>query len=299
MAIIRHLQKLKTAINRMASEEFLLLNGKQLSENVILKNNIASLNEVEFKVFSQWGDDGIIQWLVSNIELPNKTFIEFGVEDYRESNTRFLLMNNNWSGFVMDGSESNISKIANSEYFWKYDLFAKSAFITTDNINTLLKSSAFSEDVGILHIDIDGNDYWVLKEIASISPIILILEYNSIFGIDRAITVPYDKEFQRTKAHFGNLYFGASLRALYQLSVSKGYSFIGCNSAGNNAYFIRKDKMKEKIREKSLEDGYVLSKFRESRNKEGNLTYLRRGDRLEQIRGMPVYNIETNQLEEL
>jgi len=299
MAIIRHLQKLKTAINRMASEEFLLLNGKQLSENVILKNNIASLNEVEFKVFSQWGDDGIIQWLVSNIELPNKTFIEFGVEDYRESNTRFLLMNNNWSGFVMDGSESNISKIANSEYFWKYDLFAKSAFITTDNINTLLKSSAFSEDVGILHIDIDGNDYWVLKEIASISPIILILEYNSIFGIDRAITVPYDKEFQRTKAHFSNLYFGASLRALYQLSVSKGYSFIGCNSAGNNAYFIRKDKMKEKIREKSLEDGYVLSKFRESRNKEGNLTYLRRGDRLEQIRGMPVYNIETNQLEEL
>src|SRR5882762_7163690 len=56
------------------------------------KEFINDLSEVEFQVFSQWGDDGIIQYLINKIEIPNKTFIEFGVENYKESNTRFLLI---------------------------------------------------------------------------------------------------------------------------------------------------------------------------------------------------------------
>src|SRR5687768_12224968 len=68
------------------------------------KQSIKNLDEVEFQVFSQWGDDGIIQYLVNKLDIPNKTFIEFGVEDYKESNTRFLLISNNWSGYVIDGS---------------------------------------------------------------------------------------------------------------------------------------------------------------------------------------------------
>ncbi len=98
-------------------EQLLLMMGKLLSEQAKNKKQIASLNEVEFKVFSQFGDDGIIQWLANNLEFSNKTFIEFGVEDYEESNTRFLLMNDNWSGFVMDGSRPNVEHIIRSEYF--------------------------------------------------------------------------------------------------------------------------------------------------------------------------------------
>lgn len=273
--------------------------GRLLSETVKPKKRIVSLSEVEFKVFSQWGDDGIIQWLASNLEFPDKTFVEFGVENYRESNTRFLMMNNNWSGLVMDGSESNVSQIINSEYFWKFNLSAKAVFIDTDNINSLLSSSELRKEVGILHIDLDGNDYWIWKEIKVISPIVVILEYNSIFGIDRSITIPYDKSFNRTNAHYSNLYYGASLRALHQLSADKGYSFIGCNSAGNNAYFVRKDKLNDSVREATLESGYVLSMLRESRDRDGRLTFLTGRDRLEAIRGMPVYNIETNRVEDL
>lgn len=304
MRLYRSFQKLRTAINRIAnqltaSEQQLLILGKLLSETVKSRKHIGSLSEVEFKVFSQWGDDGIIQWLVNNLELPNKTFVEFGVANYRESNTRFLMMNNNWTGLVMDGSESNVSQIINSEYFWKYTLSAKTAFIDTGNINTLLSSSELRKEVGILHIDLDGNDYWIWKEIKVVSPIIVILEYNSVFGIERSVTIPYDKAFYRTDAHYSNLYYGASLRALHQLSTEKGYSFIGCNSAGNNAYFVRKDKLNDRVHEASLESGYVLSKFRESRDREGRLTYSTGRDRLEAIRGMPVYNIETNQIEDL
>ena len=63
------------------------------------------LNDFEFKIFSQFGDDGIIQYLIKHLPIPNPTFIEFGVEDYLESTTRFLMINNGWSGFVLDSSE--------------------------------------------------------------------------------------------------------------------------------------------------------------------------------------------------
>jgi len=220
--------------------------------------------------------------------------VEFGVQDYRESNTRFLMMNDNWSGLVMDGSPENVAAIINSEYYWQYDLSAKTAFIDCDNINDLISARGFEREVGLLHIDIDGVDYWIWKAIEVVSPIILILEYNSVFGIDRAITVPYDNKFDRTNAHHSNLYFGASLRALYQLSSQKGYAFIGCNSAGNNAYFIRRDKLNDVVTEASLEIGYVLSKFRESRDKNGNLTYLTGFDRSKIIKGMKVFDVESD-----
>lgn len=280
-------------------EQNLLIQGRLLSEIVRSKAHIATLGDVEFSVFSQWGDDGIIQWLTGALEFPDKTFVEFGVADYRESNTRFLMMNDNWSGLVMDGSQANITRIVNSEYFWKYELEAKAAFIDIGNINQLLESSMVGRDIGLLHIDLDGNDYWIWKSMHGVAPIVVILEYNSVFGNDRPITVPYEKEFDRTRAHYSNLYWGASLRAFYLESVDRGYAFVGCNSAGNNAYFVRRDRLNGSVREASIEDGFSLSRFRESRDRQGRLTYRTGSRRIEAIRGMPVYNTETGQVEAL
>jgi hypothetical protein len=262
------------------------------------RQQISSLAEVEFKVFSQWGDDGIIQYLVRQLDFPESTFIEFGVADYWESNTRFLLMHNNWSGYVIDSSARNIKQLQQAYFFWQYDLQAQSAFCDRGNINDLLRASGFAADVGILHIDIDGNDYWVWQAIEVVKPIVAIVEYNSVFGIDRAITIPYDRQFDRTTAHPSNLYFGASLAALYHLGQTKGYTFIGCNSAGNNAYFVRQDKLGH-LQAVSLEQGYVMSKFRESRDRNGQLNYLRAQQRLEAIAGLPVVNVKTGETEQL
>lgn len=296
MNLIKYLRKLVKILN---PEDQKMMLGRILCESLKDKKLINSLIDVEFKVFSQCGDDGIIQWLIHNIDFPNKTFIEFGVEDYRESNTRFLLMNDNWSGLVIDGSQRNIDSIISSEYFWRYELTAKKAFIDAENINDLIASAEFKKEVGILHIDLDGNDYWVWQSITNISPLIVIIEYNSVFGIDKPITVPYNKKFIRNKAHYSNLYFGASLLSLYQLSESKGYAFIGCNSTGNNAYFVRKDKLNNTVKETSLKNGYVASKFRESLDRSGKLNYLTGNKRLEAIKGMPIFNTDTNQIEEL
>lgn len=260
----------------------------------------SDINDYEFKIFSQYGDDGIIQFLIKNLAIKNKTFIEFGVEDYSESNTRFLMMNNNWSGFVMDGTQKNMDRLKTFPWYWKHDIKLQTAFIDADNINPLLAETGL-ENIGLLHIDLDGNDYFVLKVIdfSKLNPAILIVEYNSVFGNDRAISIPYDKDFIRTEAHHSNLFFGASLPALKLAATEKGYVLVGCTLSGNNAYFIRRDLLNDKIKEKSLKEAFIESKFRESRDKDYNLSYLAGNERLNAIKGLEVLNVETKQLEEL
>lgn len=278
------------------SEMQKLMLGKILS-NQVKSANVKGIQDIEFRVFSQFGDDGIIQWLIHHLEIPNKTFIEFGVEDYSESNTRFLMMNDNWSGFVLDGSNENINKLKAQYYYWRHDLNAEAVFITRDNINALIAAQNFSEDVGLLHIDLDGNDWYVWKEINKIKPVVVIIEYNSLFGIDRPISVIYDNAFIRENAHYSRLLWGTSLLSLYNLAIDKGYSFIGCNSAGNNAYFVRNDKMNEKVKAVSVADGFVLSKYRESRDSSGLLTYLSKKDAKKLLEGIMVFNTNTNCVE--
>lgn len=295
-----------TVINNVVSNvetEKLLLNtmvqnGRIWTQLLSQKWDVRSLHETEFKVFSQWGDDGIIQYLVNYLDIENKIFVEFGVEDYLESNTRFLLINNNWFGLVMDGSESNVLKIKNNELYWRHDLIAKASFINAENINQLIEEEGIKGNIGLLHIDIDGNDYWIWKALKAVVPIIMIVEYNSVFGYERAITIPYKADFVRTSAHYSNLYAGSSLLALCDLAKDKGYAFIGCNSAGNNAYFIKNEYLKD-IKPLTVEEGYVLSRFREARDEDGKLNYYRGENRLNIIKGLPIFNTRSNKIEKL
>ena len=264
--------------------------------NSVADKKISSIEEAEFQVYSQFGEDGIIQWLIHNVDIKNKTFIEFGVEDYTESNTRFLLMNNNWTGLVMDGSENSINCLKRWESFWRYDLTAVAAFITKDNINALIRGGGFRGDMGILSIDLDGNDWWILNAIDCVSPRILICEYNNIFGAEKKVTIPYDAGFIRTKKHYSNLYWGCSIAALCVWAENNGYYYMGSNSAGNNAFFVRKDCIKpDKIPEKA--NIFIESKYRESRDEKGVLTYLRGSDRLKCIKSMQVFDIETGHMD--
>lgn len=242
---------------------------KILSAQSIIKLNnslskVNKLSELEFKVFSQWGDDGIIQYLIHQLNIRTKTFIEFGVENYTESNTRFLLMNNNWKGIVIDGSPDNIQYIKNDNITWKHSLTALQKFITPENINPIFSEQGFSGEIGLLSIDIDGNDYYVWNAINTVSPIIVICEYNSLFGAKAPYTIPYESSFVRAQQGFAKLFYGASITSLCDLAENKGYSFIGCNSAGNNAYFIRNDRLKESgFLKLSPEEGFIESNFRE------------------------------------
>ena len=136
----------------------------------------------------------------------------------------------------------------------------------------------------------------IWNEINVIDPIIVIAEYNGIFGKDRPLSVIYDKNFKRNDAHYSNLLFGSSIKSLYQLADEKGYSFIGCNSGGNNAYFVRKDKINDIVKSVSLEDGFIESQYRESRDESGNLSFLNKIEAKKLLKGIPVYNTETKEI---
>ena len=267
-----------------------------LNSNFNLSKNSKNIQVYEFKVYSQWGDDGIIQFLINYLDIPEKSFVEFGVETYIESNTRFLLINDNWRGLVMDGSHKNISLIKNDEIYWKYNLSARAEFITAENIDQLLIESNFTGEIGLLHIDIDGNEYWVWSSISVVNPIIVIVEYNSLFGPSNPWTISYREDFLRTKAHYSNLFYGTSLTSVCDLATEKGYSFIGCNKNGNNAYFVRNDKIKE-LKVLTPEEGYVQSQFSESRNEGGGLTFLRNEHRFNLLKGLTVFNTRKNKTE--
>jgi len=270
---------------------------------VLLNNNRSfnshNLNDYEFKIFSQWGEDGIIQKLISSIEIKNKTFIEFGVEDFSESNCRFLMMNNLWRGFVVDSSRKNIARLKMSHYYWKYDLTAIAEFLTCENINEVLDRSAFDPDVGLLSIDVDGNDFHIFKAITKFRPRILVIEFNSVFGCELKITVPYHKEFIRTAAHYSNLYFGASLPAITTLANEKGYALVGTNSSNCNAFYVRRELLVPTLTEVSPAQAFAPSHFRESRDRDGSLTFVSGSERLNLIRGLPVLDIETRRIREL
>jgi hypothetical protein len=256
------------------------------------RTGITCLRDVEFQVFSQFGDDGIIQWLAHRLPLHHKTFVEFGVEDYTEANTRFLLVNNQWSGLVIDGNPLNVERIQRDQISYFFDLQSACAFITTDNIESLVATANFaSPQIGILSVDIDGNDYWVWESLASLQPAVVICEYNCLFGFESPWTIKYDPSFVRGTAYPFSFY-GTSLRSAFDLAESRGLRFIGCNSAGNNAYFIRSDLLCHlPFPAPSIEEGFQFSSFSESRHPDG--LPCRGPDKIRPLHGLPVVNTAT------
>lgn len=252
----------------------------------------SAIRDAEFTVFSQFGEDGILQFLVQRVPVEREIFVEFGVEDYHESNTRFLLVHDNWRGLIIDGGRGHLEYLRSTALGWRHQIDGVSAFIDRDNINDLIRSAGIEGDIGLLSVDIDGNDYWVLERIDVVSPRILSVEYNSTFGPEAAVTVPYDPGFVRSEHHSSSLYWGASLAALTRLANRKGCALVGSNRAGNNAFFVRRDLLGD-IPELTVAEAYAASRFRESRGPDGELTYVSdHRDRLALLAEMPLWDLD-------
>lgn len=272
-------------------DDLAFLAGQTAARQVCRTERLGYLWEAEFRVSSQWGEDGIIEWLVHQLPETPESFIEFGVENYRESNTRFLLQHRNWRGLVIDGSESNIEFIRRDRISWRHDLTAIASFITRENINSIISSAGFSGDIGVLSIDIDGVDYWVWEAIDCARPHIIIVEYNSAFGDLLPLSVPYSPDFTRQQAHNSNLYFGCSIRATRHLARKRGYTLVGTNRAGSNAFFVR-DERASTILSRLDEVSDRPARVREARNPDGSLAFTPPAKRSEILAGLPIINVE-------
>jgi hypothetical protein len=300
--LVRRAAEIFTRDIAASANTSLLLLGRMSSWQVRAMQTIDSLREVEFKVFSQLGEDGIIDWLVERAAIPAalQSFVEFGVENYREANTRFLLQNRGWRGFIMDGRPDMASVLLSDHRYlsWAYDLTGKSTFITRENINALLIDAGFDGEIGLLSIDIDGNDFWVWEAITAAQPVIVVCEYNAVLGDRWPISVPYNPTFVRSLPEYHNLYFGTSIAALRALGKRKGYRFLGSNSSGTNAFFVREDYASRFDAALRANVAYPSS-IRESRDSAGQLSFARGPERPKLIANLPLINTETGETKTL
>jgi len=257
------------------------------------------LEDAELKFFSQNGEDGIIDYIVQKLDLKKPSFVEIGIGDYSEANTRFLYETYYSNGLVIDISKNLKEKVSSNVSLWRGNLNVVEKNVSSENINEILLTHVDFK-IDIFSIDIDGIDYWILKKIQPKISKVIILEYNSIFGSDLEVTVPNIKDFDRTKEHYSNLYYGASLKSYIKLMDEKGYYFLGVNRLRNNAFFINNDFPKIKffnnIEAIDLKD-CTDSNFSESRNVKGGLSFLRGKQKIDEIKDCEVINLEKSENE--
>jgi hypothetical protein len=226
------------------------------------------LRDYEVRVFSQWGEDGIIAYLLYLLGDVPRTFVEFGVEDYVESNTRFLIRQGDWAGVIIEADQLAAQRIRSLPESWQYDLRLVEAFVTRDNVNGLIADAGLTGEIGVLSIDIDGNDYWVWEGLDVVRPAVVVIEFNGRLGPIEAVTIPYDPGFTRWAASHTGIYYGASLAALVQLGREKGYDYVGSNRADTNAFFVRSDLRPPSLRALTAAEGWRPLRVREMRDAE-------------------------------
>lgn len=285
----------KMRIDIFALDKVISCIGKvQISLNRNKYDEVEDLIDIEEKIFSQNGEDGIIDYLIHKLKIGNKNFVEIGVGNYRESNTRFLYNTYHPKGLIIDYIDDMKNKVKKHVNFWKGDLKICNEKIDSENILDLLNKNCDYE-IDLFSIDIDSIDYWIIKKLKNNISKIFVAEYNPVFGSDLEITVPNLLGFERTKYHYSNLCYGMSLKALINLMDQKGYYFIGTNMQKNNAFFILKNFKKEdffnNIKIKNLVN-YTNSNIRESRDKNNNLSYLSGDKKLKEIVNCEVINLK-------
>jgi hypothetical protein len=155
--------------------------------------------------------------------------------------------------------------------------------------------AGLGSEIGLLSIDLDGNDYWIWQAIKAVNPIICICEYNAVFGDIHPISVPYDPAFFLTSAHYSHLYWGTSIAALRLLASRKGYRFVGTTLAGNDAFFVREDFAREFVDASILEIQARPQVARYSLDRAGNVACVDLMERPAIIKDMPVINTETGE----
>lgn len=217
-----------------------------LSEDA--KGELSPIHQNGFQNFSQFEEDGLILYLFALLGMNQKTFVEFGSDDGINSNAANLHFHHDFTGVFLDGNEKAIER---GKHFYKKHGNPNTkppefvqGMITAENINELITKGGLSGEIGLLSIDIDGNDYWVWKAIDCISPQVVIIETHNEFGM-HDIIVPYDPNYFYPGKHPD--YHGASPVAMTKLAQHKGYRLVGSNELGFNFIYVREDLLVDKV----------------------------------------------------
>jgi len=211
----------------------------QYALGIELKKMPFRFSEIEFNVFTYHGEDGLLFNIFSRLNETPKIFVDIGAGDCVKSNCANLAVNLGWTGLFIDAEYRNIAigksfyaKLNATKFSPPHFLQKK---VSPENINELLKETAIFGEIGLLSIDIDGDDYWIWKAIDTINPIVVIIECKVEFG-DKELITPYSKT---TNNYKNATYLGASIPSFCRLAKQKGYSLVSANRSGYNLIFLK------------------------------------------------------------
>jgi hypothetical protein len=205
-------------------------------------------------LFTYHGEDGIIQNIISKLKNVPPLFVDIGSGDCIKSNCAALAVHCKWKGIFIDNNALilTIGKRFYSGLHLSQNVQFSKAFVTAENVNDLLRKANITGYIGLLSIDIDGNDYWIWKALTVIQPFIVVIEAKVEFGYKKVV-VPYSL----TNHHsYHKEYNGASVEALRKLGRDKGYTLIAANPQGYNLFFIRTEDVNNSFRE--IESSAIL-----------------------------------------
>jgi len=293
--VIRELRRLHLALNLVLSQK---PNHLEIQAAILASrarySTLSLLSDADVKVYSQWGEDGILDYLCECVGIERPKMIEVGAGNFTECNSRFLVEFRNASATLVD-ADANLEKfVKESDLYWKTHLYSITDWVSTSNINSIIKTA--TQQMGgldIFSLDLDGNDYWILKEANLGDTKVAVVEYNSIFGSEIAVSVPEDERFDRTEKHFSWLYYGANLKAYVDLLESKGLVFVGTNRVRSNAFFVRNDLINRvSIEIPTSLSSFTENKIRESRDEFGRMNHLELTRGYELIKDQLVIDLE-------
>jgi len=204
------------------------------------------LSSYGFNNFSQFEEDGILLYIFARIGETNRKVLELGAGSARECMASNLIINHNWEGFLVDGSEKN--QKMGLEFFKNFHNTSISQpeflvrWITAENVNEICRDFEISGEIDLLSIDIDGNDYWVLEALDRVSPRVIVLELQNAIPPNHSVTRPYLSDFDlHNYSGIERSFRGASISAFDRLLKGRGYMLIGTTNNGVNAFFVKSD----------------------------------------------------------
>lgn len=196
------------------------------------------LNRFEFQAYSQSGEDGILTEIFRRIGVTNRVFVECGVGNGYECNSLYLLLQG-WTGLWIESDPRSCRSIrhAHADAIREKKLILAQTVATAQTVESLLADSGIPDQPDLLSLDTDGNDYWLWKSILHKRPRVVVIEYNALHR------PPVEWIMKENPAHVWtrDTYYGASLSSLEKLGKEKGYTLVGCNFSGGNAFFVRDD----------------------------------------------------------
>lgn len=196
----------------------------------------------EFSGFSQNGEDGVLEVLRSQLANSNRSFVEIGAGDGVENNTSWLAVMDKFNGIMVEGNGWLAGRANRVVLPLCIGAECLNTFVETDSIGTLRKRMLHL-DPDVFSLDIDGNDYHIAKAVLEqdIRPKIFVVEYNSVFGPERSVTIKYKPGFAYTEGDSTRLCYGVSLAGWKKFFHDNGYEFVTVERAGVNAFFVDRD----------------------------------------------------------